>query len=118
MPRGSKPGEHRGGRVKGTPNKKTVEAAKKAAEVGRVLAEHLGEHCFPGDAHALAMSLYKDTRNPPELRLEAAKAAMPYEKPRLSAVEHSGSIGTSHEERLFERLKAEAAEKAGRRHDA
>jgi hypothetical protein len=89
-----------------------------AAEVGRVLAEHLGEHCFPGDAHALAMAIYKDTRNDPELRLEAAKAAMPYEKPRLSAVEHSGSIGTSHEERLFERLKAEEAEKARRRHDA
>ena len=118
MPRGSKPGERRGGRGKGTPNKKTVEASLKAAEVGRVLADHLGEHCFPGDAHALAMAIYKDTRNDPELRLEAAKAAMPYEKPRLSAVEHSGSIGTTHEERLFERLKAQESDQAARKHDA
>ena len=104
------------GRKAGTPNKKTREAAERAVEVGRVLAEYLGEHCFPGDAHALAMAIYKDVRIDPELRLEAAKAAMPYEKPRLSAVEHSGSIGTTHEERLFQRLAAEKA--SARKHDA
>ena len=36
MPRGSKPGEHRGGRKKGSPNKKTLEALERR----RVLAEN------------------------------------------------------------------------------
>jgi hypothetical protein len=43
MPRGSKPGEHRGGRKPGTPNKRTtelVEVAKNAlANAGRVLLD-------------------------------------------------------------------------------
>jgi hypothetical protein len=114
MARGSKPGERRGGRQKGTPNKKTVAAMQAAEEAGRVLAENLGDKCFPGDAHALAMALYKDTTQPIEIRLEALKAALPYEKPRLSAVEHSGSIGTTQEQglSLLERLAAEEKAKA------
>jgi hypothetical protein len=105
-----------GGRKRGTPNRRTVQLERAMERVAQTLAEHLGEHCFPGDAHALAIAIYKDTRNDPELRLEAAKAAMPYEKPRLSAVEHSGNIGTTHEDRLFQRLAAQKA--PARKHDA
>jgi hypothetical protein len=116
MPRGAKPGERRGGRAKGTPNKKTAEAMQAAQEAGRVLAEHLGDKCFAGDAHALAMALYKDTTQPIEIRLEAMKAALPYEKPRLAAVEHSGAIGTTQEDgvALLKRLSAEEAAKSAK----
>jgi hypothetical protein len=33
------------------------------------------------------MAVYKDPRQPIELRLDAAKTAIPYEKPRLAAIE-------------------------------
>lgn len=46
---------------------------------------------FKGDAHALLMSVYKDVTHPLSIRLDAAKAAISYEKPRLAAVEHSGN---------------------------
>jgi hypothetical protein len=50
------------------------------------VAEVLGPEAFDGDAHALLMAVYTDTRLPIELRLDAAKAAVPYEKARLASV--------------------------------
>ena len=38
------------------------------------------------DAHGLLMSVYKDPSQPLEIRIEAARAAIPYERPRLTAV--------------------------------
>jgi hypothetical protein len=89
-----------GGRKKGTPNKRTVAATEAAQQAALVLAEALGEHAFPGDAHALLMSVYKDTRLAIDLRADAAKAALPYEKPRLQSTTLSGNLGVTHEERL------------------
>jgi type II secretory pathway component PulM len=43
---------------------------------------------FHGDAHALLMTVYKDLKQPIGLRMEAAKAALPYEKPRLASIEN------------------------------
>jgi hypothetical protein len=37
------------------------------------------------DAHALLVSVYKDPSQPLDLRIDAAKAAIPFEKPRLSS---------------------------------
>ncbi len=34
------------------------------------------------------MTVYKDLRQPIGLRMEAAKAALPYEKPRLASIEN------------------------------
>lgn len=50
---------------------------------------------FEGDAHALLMMLYKDTTQPLDIRLDAAKAAIGYEKPRLSNVDAKldGTLG-------------------------
>jgi hypothetical protein len=39
----------------------------------------LGSEVFHGDAHALLMTVYKDLKLPIGLRMEAAKAALPYE---------------------------------------
>jgi len=100
MPRGAKPGERRGGRAKGRPNKRTTGLQEAQQQAAQKLAEALGESCFEGDAHALLMAVYKDKTQPIELRVDAAKAAVGYEKPRLQATEHKGSIGVSHEERL------------------
>ena len=93
MARGAKPGERRGGRTKGTPNKRTAALEEAVQLEAQVLAEALGEDCFPGDAHALLLAVYKDKRNPVELRVDAAKAALPYEKPRLQSVDHGVKPG-------------------------
>jgi hypothetical protein len=84
---GSMPGERRGGRQPGVKNKRTLEReaalAKAAAEIEGVL----GEQAFDGDAHSLLAMIYKDTRQPIDLRLDAARAAISFEKPRLSSVD-------------------------------
>ena len=48
---------------------------------------------FDGDSHALLMTVYKDPLQPLDRRIEAAKAAIGYEKPRLQAIEHGGTLG-------------------------
>ena len=83
---GSKPGERRGGRQKGTPNQKTVAREKAQARASAQIAEALGPDAFEGDAHAFLVMLYKDPRQPDSVRIDAAKAALPYEKPRLASV--------------------------------
>ena len=45
---------------------------------------------FSGDAHALLVSVYKDESRDIHLRIDAAKAAIRYEKPALSATELKG----------------------------
>ena len=67
MPRGSRPGERRGGRQRGTPNKKTalMKAAFDAADVGLTPLDFM-------------LGIMKDTTVLPQLRLKAAEAAAPY----------------------------------------
>jgi len=69
MPRGSKPGERRGGRQPGTPNKKTalVNAAFAAATSNPGLS--------PLD---FLLGVMRDASVSPELRIKAAQAAAPY----------------------------------------
>ena len=75
-----------GGRVKGTPNKRTVERTEALARFQKTLAEHLGSDYFEGDALALMQSVYKNMTLPIDLRLDAAKCASHFERPRLQAV--------------------------------
>jgi hypothetical protein len=75
--RGSKPGERRGGRRKGTPNRKSVAQVEAAAAGGLMPLEHmLGVMCDPGE--------------PVERRLAAAVAAARYCHCKLKAIEHTG----------------------------
>ena len=93
MPRGSAPGERRGGRQKGVPNKRTAfvrQAADLALQSGDTPLDYL-------------LSVMRDGEAPVEQRLEAAKAAAPYVHPKLSAIDHSGQLGIremTHEEWL------------------
>jgi hypothetical protein len=43
----------------------------------------IGTEAFSGDAHAFLVWTYKNSKLPVELRLDAAKAAIGYERPRL-----------------------------------
>jgi hypothetical protein len=85
--RGSSPGERRGGRKCGTKNKRTLARERAQAETAVKITEALGADAFEGDAHAFLTAIYKDVAQPIGLRMDAAKAAIGYEKPRLAAVE-------------------------------
>lgn len=71
-----------GGRKPGSRNRRTLDVDALTANVEAVLAEP-----FQGDAHALLMLIYKDTTRDIELRIDAAKAAIRFEKPTLGVVE-------------------------------
>jgi hypothetical protein len=78
MPRGSKPGERRGGRRRGTPNKKTV--LRNAA----ICAVAANPDMTPLD---FLRGVMRDPDASPDIRIKAAQAAAPYvhTKPRQSA---------------------------------
>lgn len=84
-----------GGRKKGTKNRRTVAQEAAMAEVHEQIASVLGPAAFDGDAHALLMAIYKDETQAMVLRLDAAKGAIGYEKPKLSAVDATlgGAVG-------------------------
>jgi hypothetical protein len=84
-----------GGRKPGSKNKRTLELEAKTAE----LIEQISDP-FEGDAHAFLVCLYKDPSRDMQLRLEAAKAAIRFEKPSLAAVEHSGEVTKTYVARL------------------
>jgi len=82
-----------GGRKKGSRNRKTVLLKESGREA---LAKALGPDAFDGDAHSLLIAIYKDQSYPIELRLEAAKAAIRFEKPALAALDAKGTIENVH----------------------
>jgi hypothetical protein len=86
---GSKPGERRGGRTAGVPNKRSDDFQAAIQEKAKKL-EALVPGAFEGDAHALLMAVYKDPDHEWSLRVDAAKAAIRYEKPALSSVDSTG----------------------------
>jgi hypothetical protein len=74
--------------------------------------ESILPQAFKGDAHTLLMTVYKDETQPWERRLDAAKAAAPYEKPRLSSIEAKVDVGLTEmdDDDLDSRLGALAAQ--------
>jgi hypothetical protein len=75
--KGSKPGERRGGRKKGTPNKATTAAA--------IQAEIAASGELPLD---FMLRVMRDETAEPARRAAMAKAAAPYVHARLAAVAH------------------------------
>lgn len=82
---GVKTGNPRG-RPPGSKSKRTVEREQAMSEAAKTIEEAL-EGAFEGDAHALLMVVYKDPSKEMALRIDAAKAAIRYEKPALSTIE-------------------------------
>lgn len=98
-----------GGRRKGVPNKKTVArqtmlaSAATGFRIQSVVEEGYGSATqqasdrpldwHRGDAHALLKLVYSDPRYPMELRIDAAKSAVRFERPALLAshVQHSNA---------------------------
>ena len=90
---GKRPGA---GRPKGSKNKTSVDFEKRLAEKSEAL-NAIMDGAFKGDSHALLMSIYKDQTLPIDVRMDAAKAAIAYEKPRLSAVDMKATVSSQEE---------------------
>lgn len=99
---GSLPGSPKpfgSGRVKGQPNKRTIHARE-------VLEEHGAD-----PVAMLAKTMTDEDGVPLDLRVDCAKALLPYVYPKLSAVELSGPDGdpvrVEHEDQFLKRLMAD-----------
>ena len=74
MPRGAAPGERRGGRAKGTPNRRTQQQLCAIAECGITPLEYL-------------VNVMRDESESRQVRIDAAAKAAPYVHPRLSTTD-------------------------------
>ena len=83
MPRGSAPGERRGGRAPGTPNKATVERRMRA-QAGLEVAKRTG--VMPLDIMLTVAAGGPEAAKITDRQLQAAIAAAPYVHPKLAAV--------------------------------
>jgi hypothetical protein len=79
------------GRPQGAKNRRTVAVEEAAAQTAAQIAEAI-PGAFEGDAHALLMTVYKDPTKDWPLRIDAAKAAIRYEKPALATTELKGEL--------------------------
>jgi hypothetical protein len=73
------------GRKKGQKNKLTLER-RRAVEAAADEIKRANPDAFNGDAHALLMAIYKNESLAPELRMDAAKTAIKFEKPAIAAI--------------------------------
>lgn len=79
MPRGSKPGERRGGRSKGTPNGKTAEKVAAIEASGITPLDYM-------------LRVMRDEGADEKRRDDMARAAAPFVHAKLSAIEMSGEL--------------------------
>lgn len=92
-----------GGRPFGSKSRHTVEREAKIAAT-QAAAEALLPQAFKGDAHALLIWVYKDESLDLETRLAAARAAIPYEKPRLATIDANVRMDVTAHEWMLKQL--------------
>jgi hypothetical protein len=85
-----------GGGKKGSKNKRTLLLEERTRAMIDNAKEIIGGDLFEGDAHAFLILTYKDKSLPHNLRLDAAKAAIRFEKPALTAVDAHSKTETVH----------------------
>jgi hypothetical protein len=76
-----------GGRKKGVKNKRTrriESAARRLLDDAKGVLGDQGAKLFEGDAHALMVLTYKNPKLPLDVRMDAAKAAIRFEKPAFT----------------------------------
>lgn len=80
--RGSRPGERRGGRARGTPNRRTAELQDAVAATGETPLDFL-------------LRMMRDEDQEEAKRIDCAKAAAPYVHARLNAIDLNGQVDAS-----------------------
>lgn len=103
MPRGSRPGERRGGRKKGTPNKRTV-------ILGSAKEAMLQEGCNP--LVILAKAANGEIKS--DLRVKAAAELAKYGWPMMTRTELTGANGGAVQMEMFESPAERIASKLDR----
>lgn len=88
MPRGSKPGERRGGRQAGVPNKKNAEKIAAIEASGITPLDFL-------------LDVMRSANHDYAARIDAAKAAAPYVHPRLASVDLGNKDGKAFEHKVY-----------------
>lgn len=78
---GSRPGS---GRPRGRPPGSRAKIIRDTLQQATEFLKATGLIPFEGNAHAFLVWVYKHPNLPPDMRMEAAKAAAPYETPRLA----------------------------------
>lgn len=98
------------GRKPGSRNGFTKDRAERVEATAAAIEAVLPE-AFAGDAHALLMAVYKDPGQEWSLRVDAAKAAVKFEKPALSSVEAKVTqrFEDMDREQLLEQIRVRAA---------
>lgn len=93
----------RTGRARGRPRGARNRRTKEIIQLGQAAAaaiENAIPDAFIGDAHTLLMTVYKNPTFDMAVRLDAAKAAAPYEKPKLASTEFKGDPDTPVQHKL------------------
>ena len=85
-----------GGRQPGSKNKRTLLLESTARDIIENASAIIGEEAFDGDAHMFLILIYKNPGLPLNLRVDAAKAAIRFEKPALTAVDARGTFEAMH----------------------
>lgn len=100
---GSKKGERRGGRQKGTPNKENPQRAAQREMIRAIIGTD-------GDPMKVFIDILKAPDAPADWKFKAAEILMPFTYPKLASVEQRDG-GSSHEERLrdYQRMLEEDA---------
>lgn len=87
--KGSAPGERRGGRKKGVPNKASIERAAAIAASGLTPVDFL-------------LGVMRDDKKELATRIDAGKAVAPYVHPKLANIEVTGKDGGPLEVRVVQ----------------
>lgn len=72
------------GRPKGSKNKSTLAKQEAIAKAIEVMRQVFGKDEFKGDSHDLLTLIYKCPEFPFDVRVDAAKACLPYDRVRLN----------------------------------
>jgi len=89
-------GKKTGGRKKGVPNKRTLQRQEALQQAVKAAAEATGTTMFDGDAHALLALIYRNEALPIDLRADAAKSAIRFEKPALASTDNRNTDTTTY----------------------
>lgn len=88
--------KNKGGRPKGSRNKRTLLREAALAQRNQFLSS------TSSDPLSFLIAAMRNEELPIDKRLQAARDAAPYLHPKLAAIEHSGTIATAHEDALDE----------------
>ncbi|MCI0556687.1 MAG: hypothetical protein L0287_37585 [Anaerolineae bacterium] len=81
------------GRPKGAKSASTIAKQEAMDQAAQILREAIGSDMFEGDSLVLLSSIYKNQRMPLDVRIDCAKACLPFEHARLNQNTLTNGLG-------------------------